>query len=286
MSAELAKRVAFSLVAAPATVALVYVGGVPLALLLASLAGLAAWELYRIARAGAVDPIGELGIPLAAALPLAAWARVAGWPAPGWDSAAVVVLLVLAAAIWLRGVEGKPLAAAAVTVFGAIYTGGMLAFGLALRYHPYAVGAAAGTALVLLPVALTWASDIGAYAVGRTLGNRKLIPSVSPGKTVAGAVGGLVFTVLASWALERWMLRPVAQLALSPVAIVVFGAVVSVTAQVGDLAESLLKREAGVKDSSRIFPGHGGVLDRLDSLFFVLPVAHLLLGAMLLPAPR
>ena len=286
MSPELVKRVAFSLVAAPATVALIYRGGVPLALMLAAIAGIGAWELYRIARAGSVDPIGELGIPLAAALPLVAWARIGGWPTPGMDSAAVVVLLVLAAAIWLRGVAGRPLAAVAVTVFGALYTGGTLSFGLSLRYHPYAVGAAAGTALIVLPVALTWASDIGAYFVGRLLGKRKLIPAVSPGKTVAGAVGGLVWTVLACWALERWMLRPVAQLALSPLAIVAFGTIVSVTAQVGDLAESLLKREGGVKDSSRIIPGHGGILDRLDSLFFVLPVAHLLLGVLLLPAPR
>ena len=286
MSPELVRRVAFSHDAAPGTVALIYIGGLPLALMLAAIGGIGAWELYRIARAGSVDPIGELGIPIAAALPLVAWARISGWPTPGMDSAAVVVLLVLAAAIWLRGVAGRPLAAVAVTIFGALYTGGMLSFGLSLRYHPYAVGAAAGTALIVLPVALTWASDIGAYFVGRLLGRRKLIPSISPGKTIAGAVGGIVWTVLACWALERWMLRPSAQLALSPASIVLFGLVVSVTAQVGDLAESLLKREGGVKDSSHIIPGHGGILDRLDSLFFVLPVAHLLLGVLLMPAPR
>ena len=92
-------------------------------------------------------------------------------------------------------------------------------------------------------------------------------------------------TVLACWLYVRFALIPYGQLALSPVGIIVFGVVISIAAQVGDLAESLLKREAGVKDSSHIIPGHGGVLDRFDSLLFVLPVAYLLLGTMLLPAP-
>ena len=169
---------------------------------------------------------------------------------------------------------------------GAIYTGGMLSFGYLLRYHDYAVGAAAGTALVGLPLVLTWASDIGAYFVGRALGKRKLIPSVSPGKTVAGAVGALVVTALVSWLYVRFVLEPYAQLGLRPVWAVLFGLVVSVAAQVGDLAESLLKREGGVKDSSHLLPGHGGILDRFDSLLFVLPLAHLLLGFLLIPAVR
>jgi len=81
-------------------------------------------------------------------------------------------------------------------------------------------------------------------------------------------------------------LKPVAQLALSPAGMLMFGVTISVAAQLGDLVESLLKREAGVKDSSKLLPGHGGVLDRLDSLFFVLPTAQLLLGWLLIPAPR
>lgn len=287
MGSELARRVAFSVVAAPAAVAIVYFGDAALATLLSILAALAAWELFRIARAGGVDPLAWIGIPVAALLPLSAHAARLGVFYPPPALGAVVVLAVLAAAIWTRGVDGRPLAASAVTVLGILYTGGMLSFGYALRYHRFTVDALGGAALLTLPVLLTWASDVGGYAVGRLVGRRKLIPSVSPGKTVEGAAGALVVTIAICWLYVTYALRPAAQLALAPWAVLVFGAAISVTAQVGDLAESLLKREAGVKDSSRIIPGHGGILDRLDSLLFVLPVAYLLLmRGLLVPAPR
>src|SRR5205814_6987128 len=114
------------------------------------------------------------------------------------------------------------------------------------------------------------------FTVGRTVGGRKLIPAISPGKTISGAVGGLAASVVVTWLYVAFVLRPVAQLAMTWAGVVVFGLVVSAAGQTGDLFESLLKREAGVKDSSTILPGHGGVLDRLDSLFFVLPVSYLL----------
>jgi phosphatidate cytidylyltransferase len=312
LSSELAKRVAFAVVAAPVAVALVFFGGLPLALLLAVVAALGAWELFRIARAGGVTPLAPAGIAAAAALPLLTHARfvllsrsggvnevsplapafaalgrtLAGSLGTAAAAGAAVLLGLLTASIWARGVDGRPLSAVAVTVFGALYTGGLLSFGYAIRYHDYVVGAAAGGALLALPVLLTWASDVGGYAFGRLFGKRKLIPAVSAGKTVAGAVGGLATSAVVCWVYADLVLRPVAQLTLPPARALFFGVVLSVAAQVGDLAESLLKREAGVKDSSRIIPGHGGILDRCDSLFFVLPIAYLLLGPLVGFAPR
>jgi phosphatidate cytidylyltransferase len=162
----------------------------------------------------------------------------------------------------------------------------MFAYIYALRYHDYAIGAGAGTILVLLPVLLTWATDVGAYAFGRSLGRRKLMPAVSPGKTVEGALGGLALAIVVCLLYVKLFLMRYAQLALTIQGAVLFAIVVSVAAQTGDLAESLLKREAGVKDSSRIIPGHGGILDRFDSLLFVLPIAFLLLNKLLIPAPQ
>ena len=206
----------------------------------------------------------------------------------------------MGATIWLRGVEGSPLSAAATTLFGVLYTAGMLGFGYAIRYHdivagydtvgakhlmlgPLTVPIPPGGALLIFPLLVTWASDIGAYVAGRAIGGRKLMPSVSPGKTIAGALGGVGASMLVAYAYGRGVLVPVAHLGFSPWGALLFGLLISAAAQVGDLFESLLKREAGVKDSSRIIPGHGGVLDRVDSLLFVLPVAYLLLGWLPIP---
>ncbi len=304
MSSELARRVAFGVVAAPIAVAIVLYGGAALAALLAITAAIAAWEFFRLARASGLTPIDDAGIIIAGLTPLVVHARFLHLYEPDASIgivslASIAMLLVVTLAIWLRGVTGKPIGAVSATVFGAAYTGGMLSFAYAIRYHEYAFAPAAvtlggrsfavasGGLLLLLPLLATWASDTGAYAAGRTMGRHKLIPSVSPGKTVEGAIGGLLASVLVSWALTRWLLRPAAHLDFrwAPVGVIVFGVVVSGVAQVGDIAESLLKRDAGAKDSSTLIPGHGGVLDRVDSLLFVLPVSYVLFGWLLTWAP-
>ncbi len=283
---ELTLRVLFAAVAAPLTILAIYLGDAWLASLLGIAAALGSWELFRMAAHTGVRPLVGPGIAVAAAVPLlvhAHFLRVMVIPLSGM---ALVMLALLALAIWSRGVDGRPLAATAITVFGILYIGGMLSFAYGLRYHRFTINAIGGTALVLLPLLLTWASDTGAYFVGRAFGRRKLIPSVSPGKTVEGALGGLLFTMLAAWLLGRYALPEVARLGMTHAAALTFGALISVAAQAGDLAESLLKREAGVKDSSRIIPGHGGVLDRVDSLLFTLPLGYFLIELVMVPAIR
>ncbi len=119
---------------------------------------------------------------------------------------------------------------------------------------------------VLFLVVVVWCSDIGAYLIGRLVGGRRLAPRISPGKTWSGAVGGLAAALLVGWvATAAWGLPPAPGLLVS-------GAL-GVVSQAGDLLESAIKRHFGVKDSGRLIPGHGGLLDRLDGLLAAAPVA-------------
>ncbi len=282
---ELTRRIIFAVIAAPASIAVIYFGDWALASVLSILSALAAWELFRIARETGAFPLEPGGIALAALLPVAVHGQRLGVYTLTLHAIIAMILVLFASTVWLRGPSGKPLSSVAITVFGVTYAG-LFSYIYALRYHDYAVGARAGTILVVLPILLTWATDVGGYTFGRALGKRKLIPTVSPGKTVEGAVGGLGLTIVICLLYVRFLMMPYAQLGLTIQGAVLFAIVISVAAQIGDLAESLLKREAGVKDSSRIIPGHGGILDRFDSLLFVMPIAFLLLGRLLLPVPQ
>jgi phosphatidate cytidylyltransferase len=120
---------------------------------------------------------------------------------------------------------------------------------------------------VLIPIVLVWLNDVGAYLVGSKWGRKKIASGISPGKTVEGTFGGCVFSLLTAWGLTYvWPEIPVIYIGY-------LGILVPVFALAGDLYESSLKRKAGVKDSGNLLPGHGGILDRYDSLLFVLPVA-------------
>jgi phosphatidate cytidylyltransferase len=282
---ELSKRVIVSVIAAPAALATAWLGGAPLAAVLSLASAIAAWEFYRMAIAGDSVPLWGHGVVMSALVPLFVHARFLGLWAPSITIVVLLVLELLAVALWVRGSSGKPLEVVGTTVLGVFYSGGTLSFAYGIRYHPYAVGALAGASLVALPMVLTWATDTGAYVFGRAFGHHKLMPSISPGKTVAGAMGGLCAAVALSVAYARYALPPLAHLTMPWWGAALFGAAVSVAAQVGDLVESMLKREAGIKDSSGLIPGHGGLLDRVDSLIFTLPVGYALLGWLLKPAP-
>jgi phosphatidate cytidylyltransferase len=281
---ELTKRVLFALVGAPLTIALIYLGGWVFASALGLISALGAWELYRMARAQGHEPLDNAGIVVAACVPVLVHGTYLGVIRASITIAVMILIVLIASVIWVRGTARKPMVSLAITIMGIAYPA-LVTYMYPIRYHDYAVGSLAGTTLLMLPILLTWATDTGAYAFGRMLGRHKLIPSVSPGKTVEGAIGGVVVAVIIAWVYVTFVLRPYAHLSMRPVWMFVFAIVVSVVGQTGDLAESLFKRDVGVKDSSSLLPGHGGILDRFDSLFFVLPVAYLLLGLFLIPAP-
>jgi phosphatidate cytidylyltransferase len=281
---ELTRRILFALVGAPVTVALIYFGGWVLTAALGAIAALGAWELFRMARAAGNEPLDEAGIVIAASIPLMVHASYIGVYRMSFTAGVMIFLALTAAVIWVRGTARRPLVSLALTVVGIIYPA-LVSYMYPIRYHDYAVGPVAGTTLVMFPILITWATDTGAYAFGRMFGKHKLIPSVSPAKTVEGAIGGLVLAAVIGWLYMHFVLQPFAQLSMRTVGLITFAVIIAIVAQVGDLAESLFKRDAGVKDSSRLLPGHGGILDRFDSLLFVLPAAYLMLGYLLLPAP-
>lgn len=286
---NLTARVLFAVIAIPVVAAIIWAGGFVLAALLSVAGALATAEYFRLARAASYEPLEVAGVALAFILPICVFGyHVGEFAPPVLTLGAAIFLALFALAIFARGPGGHPMGAVAITVFGVLYGAGLLCFAYGLRYHNYAVGRRAGTALLFYPLIITWISDIAGFFVGRSVGRRKLMPSVSPGKTVEGAVGALVVCAVASWCYARWALPSYAFLTMRPLIAVLLGIGLSVAVQLGDLAESLIKREAGLKDSSNLIPGHGGVLDRIDGLLFALPVAYLAFTFphVLLPAIR
>jgi len=281
MDRNLIQRISVVVVAVPVAVLLVYQGGVALALALAAVGLLGAREVFSLARQGGVDAVRSVGLVGAAAPSLVAYALLAGGPMSNvgariWIvTSALVVLLILSFVLITRRPDQKPLAAAAVTLFGMVYAGVLPAFVLIMRHGFEGPRSWPGVALVFFPLVIVWVCDSAAMFGGRAIGGPKLAPTVSPGKTRSGALMGVVGAVAVVPLYHAIVLRP-AGIDLVWWHGLLLGAILGVVGQIGDLVESLLKREAGVKDSSALIPGHGGVLDRLDSLYFALPVATML----------
>lgn len=173
----------------------------------------------------------------------------------------------------LRGMEHHTVAGLAATVLGVVYLGWLPAHLVLLYMKP-----GIGPGLVTMAIATVAMSDSGAYFTGRAIGKHKLAPHTSPKKTWEGAAGGLVSAMLAGAAI--YALRHNAHLDDLPeyslAWYLITGAILSVVSQIGDLVESMLKRDADIKDSGNIFPGHGGILDRCDGILFACPALYYL----------
>jgi phosphatidate cytidylyltransferase len=261
--ANLAHRVATALVALPLLVVVLFLGPpwVGVALVgAAALLGL--FEFFRLVRARQLAPMRLTGLVFAAAMFLDVVFPGRQAP-PLWPLGAV--LLLGATLLPGRGlVDSAP--SAALTLLGAVYVGALGGCIAALRVlEPRGDGAWR----VVLLLAIIMVADTCAFFAGHALGRRRLAPALSPGKTVEGAAGGLCGGVLGAFAVRALGLPW-----LPPVDTLILGTLVAGAGIVGDLVESLLKRWAGVKDSGSLFPGHGGMLDRLDSLLFGAPILY------------
>ncbi|MFC4425684.1 phosphatidate cytidylyltransferase [Deinococcus navajonensis] len=203
---------------------------------------------------------------IVASLPM--WPH-APWDGGSWREAVLTVALGYMLVMEVIRPGERPLERVVYSMFGLLYIPWLLGYFLMLRYTP---NAGDGLLYFALPLLATFAADIGGFFGGHHFGRRKLAPEVSPGKTVEGAVGGLLFsflTVLIMTQLTRvW----------SPMDALLYSILVASASQLGDLSESLIKRALRTKDSGRSLPGHGGFLDRLDSLLFAVPATYLFLN--------
>jgi phosphatidate cytidylyltransferase len=282
---QLGRRVSVAAVGIPLALILLYVGGWILTIVISGIALMATRELFSLGKVQGVLPFSGVGMAGSVALVLVAGATQSFSAAAPWQMGIVlgIFLLSSAMAVTLRWPQGRPLAAVSLTVVGVLIGGGCFSFAVFLWYLPATVSWVGsglpflGLLLVAFPISVTWVGDTLAYFMGRRFGRRKLIPPVSPGKTVVGGVAGLLGSVFMG-ALAGWVLLDLyPETALSVILGAAMGLVLGVAAQVGDLAESVTKREAGVKDSGTLLPGHGGVLDRFDGVIFNLPLAYLLI---------
>jgi phosphatidate cytidylyltransferase len=299
-------RIIVSVIAVPIIIFLVIQGGWPFFLFVEALALLTLRELYSFAAQKGYAPMNVLGYVACGGIGAIIFAENALTPAVyGFALIAVVTiftLLVLAVELWRN--NATPLVNAATTIFGTMYIAVFMNALVGLRmmfFQSFAqplmqasmrsaitsevsssaangyLADAWGIALVMCVFVGIWTCDTTAFFAGKAFGRHKLFPRVSPNKSWEGAVVGFLASAAAVGAVAHYFLP-----FLPLVHAASIGALVGVVGQIGDLVESLFKRDAGVKDSSNLIPGHGGVFDRFDAVLFAAPVTYLYVKAYLL----
>jgi phosphatidate cytidylyltransferase len=269
----LAKRTLVALILIPIALLVVTLGGVLYNACVVGIMGVTAWEYSRLFNSGGYQPAGFLLIGGAILLVLG---RV--WN--GFESSAPIVTLLLMACMAYHLIafeRGRQQAGAdfGITLAGALYVGWLGAYLISLRSLPR------GEWWVLLALPSVWLVDTGAYLVGTRLGRHKLSPRLSPNKTWEGVAGGALFSIIGTALLaagyQAWVGLPV-----SPFHGALLGAVLASLTPLGDLGESMFKRQVGAKDSGNLLPGHGGVFDRIDSWLWAVALSYYLISWLIL----
>ncbi len=245
----------------------IFSGTVAFPIVMAVLSVVAAYEMLACVGLGKNAAVSVPSYIFAAAAPFVPYFCGTAAKDILFASAVVFLVVIFAVTVFSRGKLDYTLSASAFT--GIFY--------IALAFASIVLLRGEGQFLWLLVFIGPWLSDIFAYLVGRLLGKHKLIPEVSPKKTVEGSVGGIVFAS-AGFVLYAFLVKTFFDTSLTPnyIVLAVSGAVVSVISQIGDLSASVIKRRFGVKDYGWLFPGHGGVMDRFDSVLLTAPIIYII----------
>lgn len=261
--ADLAQRVGTALGLAAVAILCLLIGKAVTLLLIAAILGVAASEFYVTLRRVGYQPVTLLGLTAVVAMPLSVYWR-------GESGIGVVLFLtMLFGVLWyLVGVQDeRPVPNLGITFLGVVYIGVLGSFAALLLDTTDGIG------LLLTAILLAVAYDVGGYFVGRAMG-RSPLTETSPNKTVEGLIGGMVATVVVAFGIAIIGIEPFGGDVFGTLDTLLVGLAVAVVAPIGDLAESLMKRDLKVKDMGTILPGHGGLLDRFDALLFVLPTVY------------
>ena len=251
-------RVIVAAILLPIGLALIYIGGWVFSAFVTLIVGLAAWEYSRIFRGSGLEPATAIAVAGAAGLALGrAW--------NDFESAPVLIGLILITSMIYHMIayeRGRDQAGTdfAVTLSAAFYIGWLGSYLISIRKLPE------GFWWLLLVLPIVWFADSGAYFIGRSFGKHKLSPRLSPKKTWEGYLGGILVGTLGAIGLAYlWQIWAGAAFSITILQAALLGLIISTITPLGDLGESMIKRQSGVKDSSNLIPGHGGVFDRIDS---------------------
>jgi phosphatidate cytidylyltransferase len=272
------ERATSAAVLVPILLIVLALGGVALSIAVAVITVLAAREVFALLRSAGQPTLPALGAALALTVVVDA-AAPGVLEGSGLLLAAIGIVLISVAA-FTRPDPRDGLATWMATTFGALYVS-MLAFVLRLGHAAPPTPATAPLAplgaergWILLLILAVWSYDTGAYLVGRRFGRERFLTHISPSKTYAGLIGGIIATTVVVGLLLIGLGQPIWHA-------VILGPIAALAAQAGDLAESMVKRAAGAKDSGTLIPGHGGMLDRVDSFLFAAPVVTLYVVALI-----
>ncbi len=225
--------------------------------------GLGLNEYFRLVEAKGVKTDKTMGIIIGISLIILIYFQINNLNFI-FGSLFLILILILLKQIFVK-MDGSVILVTAVTFFGVLYIVGLFSH-LVLLYNLKSVGEY-GYLIVWLPIIATWLTDTGAYFTGINFGKHPLAPNISPKKTIEGAIGGAFCSIVFSIIMSNY-------LGFGYWHGILLGLLIAIFGQLGDLVESLLKRDAQIKDSGTIIPGHGGILDRIDSLLFSLPIVY------------